>query len=70
MQIRIPELEDRLALEPALADEQAVDDAALIVLPTGFFGGEDDFLGDDGRIGLGDFPFLELAGNDLFDLIL
>ncbi len=69
VQIGVPELDVGLSLEPAQADEQAVDDAGLMLFPTRFPGRSNDVGGDDRAVGLGDFPFFELAGDDLFDLV-
>ena len=58
-----------MSLEPAKAHEQAVDDTCLVVFPACFFG-RSDYLGCyDGTVGFGDFPFFEVAGDDLFDLV-
>lgn len=69
MQISIPELYVGLSLEPAKADEQAVDDACLVVFSTCFPGRSNDLVGNDGAVGLGDFPLFERAGDDLFYLV-
>lgn len=69
MQIGVPELDVGLPLEPAKADEQAVDDAGLVLFPTRFSGRSNDVGGNDGAVGFGNFPFFELAGDDLFDLV-
>lgn len=69
MQIRIPELYVGLSLEPAEADEQAVNDACLVVFSTSFPGRSNDLIGNDGAVGFGDFPLFELAGYDLFYLV-
>lgn len=70
VQIGVPQFEHGLPLEPAQAHEEAVYDAGAVILPASFFGGHDDLLRYDGAVGFCDFPFLELAGDDLFDLEL
>lgn len=69
VEICVPEFEHRLPFEPPQAHEQAVDDARLVILTARFFGGEDDLFRDDGAVGFCDLPFLQLAGDDLFDLV-
>ena len=68
-QICIPELQHGLPPEPAVANQQAVDDACGMVFAAGGLGGGDDGRGDDGRMGLCDLGFFELAGNHLLDLV-
>ena len=70
VQVRIPQFQDRLPPEPAVADQQTVNDARFVLFPTGGFGRRDDLPGDDGRVGFGDLELFELAGDDLLDLIL
>lgn len=70
VEVGIPELDTSLAFEPAVTDEEAVDYAASVAFPAGLPCGLDDLLGDDGAVGFGDLPFFELAGDDLFDLVL
>lgn len=70
MQTRIPQLKHRLPSEPTQAYQQAVYDACLVVFSAGFSGGHEDLFRDDGAVGFGDFPFFQLAGDDLFDLVL
>ena len=70
MKIRVPELEDGLALEPSLAHEQAVYDARLVVFPPSLLCGLYDFPGNDWAVCLGNPLFIELARDHLFDLVL
>lgn len=69
-QIRIPELQHGLPLEPAIADQQAVDDACGMVFAARGLSGGDDGWGDYGGMGFGDEGFFELAGDHLLDLVL
>lgn len=67
MEIRVPELDQRLDLEPSHADEQTEDDTGAVLFSTGLFGSLDDLLGDDGAVGLCNEALLQLAADDLLD---
>lgn len=69
VQIGVPELEPRLLLEPAFADEEAVDDAGVVVLPARLAGRRHHFARDDRAVGAGDFRLFQLAWYDLLDLV-
>lgn len=56
-----------MAFEPALVDEQTVDDAGSEVLSTGFLSSPDDLWGYDARVRSGDEVFFKLTGDALDD---
>jgi hypothetical protein len=47
VQVGIPELIQGLVLEPALDDQETVDDASLVVCAAGLLGRLNDLAGDD-----------------------
>lgn len=69
MEISIPQLDIGLHFEPSQTDEQAKDHAALVVLTTGPSGCFDHILGNNAAVGVDQDLFIDLAGNNLFNLI-
>lgn len=70
MEIRIPELDRGLNLEPSQTDEETIDNAGLVVLTASLLGRLDDIVCDNTTIRVGQEALLHLAGHDLLDLIL
>lgn len=67
MEIRVPELDQCLDLEPSHADEQTEDDTGAVLLSAGLFGSLDNLLGDNSAVGLCNETLLQLAADDLLD---
>ena len=58
-----------MAVEPAVADQQAIDNACGMVFAAGGLGGGDDGRGDDRGMGSCDLRLFQLAGDHLLDLV-
>ena len=70
VQIRIPELNHGLGLEPPQANKQREDDTALEPVTSSLLSGPKHVLCNDPAVRIGKIFRLELAGNHLFDLVL
>ena len=69
VEVGVPQLGDGLVLEPALVDEQGVDDASPVVLAARLLGGLDDALGDDAAVCHRHLALLHLAWDALLDQV-
>ena len=69
MQVGIPELKKCLLLEPAMADEQAIDHTSFVFLSACFQRRAHDIARDNRRVGLCDLEFFDLAGNHFLDQV-
>jgi len=69
MQVCIPQFQNGLSLKPPTAHEQTKHDAGPVLLAAGLLGSENDLLGDDAAVGLGDEGLFELAGHAFLDQV-
>jgi len=70
VEIGVPELHERQPLEPSQTDQKAEHNACAILILASLPGSLEHLFRDDRAVRAGDNLGLELAGNDLLDLIL
>lgn len=69
MEISVPQLDRSLNLEPSQANKQTVDNTSLVVLTTSSLGSFNDILRDKTAVWVGQDILLDLAANDLLNLV-
>lgn len=70
MEVRIPELQGSLALEPTDTNEKTEDYAGSVIFAAGILSCLDHSVCDNAAIWVGQDTLFDLASNNLLDLIL
>lgn len=69
MEISVPQLDRSLNLEPSQTNKQTVDNTSLVFLATSSLGSFNDILRDKMAVWVGQDILLDLAANDLLNLV-